>query len=170
MSMGIFNEMEQELIDAARLIMRDGVERLKGRDALFPTTRERSRTDRIRLNGVREALADSLQMEYGALRHEVALAVLIDAQGRLITIEQFPQGKAAHVEISARILAGWIVHHGAVAVLLAHNHPSGECAPSKQDIAVTDHLVSWLRVMDCELIDHLVLTGSESCSILGNWI
>jgi DNA repair protein RadC len=122
------------------------------------------------LADAREAVAESLRLEYGALRHEIAVAVLIDAQARLIDIREFPQGKASHCEISPRILAGWIVETGAAAVLLAHNHPSGECSPSKADIELTNHIGPWLAAMDCELIDHLVLTTGDTASILGNWL
>ena len=166
---GIFNHDEAELIAAARMILTDGVERLKGRVNLFPTNRSRSSTDKAAARAAREALADKLVADYGSLRHEVAVAVLIDAQGRLISIEQFPQGKAASCEVSPRILAGMVLQHGASACLLAHNHPSGDNSPSEQDIALTQMMESWLRVMDVDLIDHLVLSGEGAASIMGAW-
>lgn len=167
---GIFNESERELIEAARMILSDGVTRLKGRENLFPTNRTKKRADRKEAREAREALTDKLVADYGSLRHEVAVAVLIDAQGRLITIEQFPQGKATQCEVSPRILAGWLVEHGASAVLLAHNHPSGDNTPSEQDVKMTAMLGGWLQVMDVALIDHLVLCGEGATSILGDWL
>jgi DNA repair protein RadC len=167
---GIFNDTERELIDAARIILADGVTRLKKRDALFPTNRNRGRAVRQECREAREALTDKLVADYGSLRHEIAVCVLIDAQGRLIDIREFPQGKANHCEISGRILAGFIVDTGACAVLLAHNHPSGDNSPSPEDEKVTTMYVSWLRVMDCELIDHLILSGNGASSIMGDWL
>lgn len=166
--MSIFNEMETDLIDAARIVLRDGVQRLKGRHSLLPTNRD-NKAARAELREARDALTVSLIADYGSLRHEVAIAVLIDAQGRLIEAEQFPQGKATHVEISYRILAGWIVTHGASCVLLVHNHPSGDNTPSEQDVRVTSHLAAWLKMLDCELLDHLVINGDDASSILGAW-
>jgi DNA repair protein RadC len=76
---------------------------------------------------------------------------------------------ATHGEVDFRILAGWIVHHGASAVVLAHNHPSGETSPSKADVQLTEMLGSWLKMMHCDLIEHLVLTAGEAAAIVGDW-
>jgi len=167
---GIFNESERELIEAARMILADGTRRLKAREGLFPTNRTRSKADRKEAREAREALTDQLVADYGSLRHEVAVCVLIDAQGRLIDVRPFPQGKATHCEVSGRILAGMIIESGACAVLLAHNHPSGDNTPSPEDEKLTAMYASWLKVLECELIDHLVLCGDGASSIMGDWL
>lgn len=164
----IFNQDEQDLIDAARLILADGVRRLSQRDNLFPLP-GMSRNDRQALSDARSAFVSHLVAEYGPLRHEIAVAALIDAQGRLITVNEFPHGKESHVEIDYRRLAGWICETGAVAVVLAHNHPSGECSPSKADIDLTHALKSWLRPLRCALLDHFVITGEGAASITGGF-
>ena len=169
---GIFDESERELIEAARMILADGTRRLKAREGLFPTNRDKGkmRAAKADCRAAREALTDQLVADYGSLRHEVAVCVLIDAQGRLIDVKPFPQGKATHCEVSGRILAGMIVESGACAILLAHNHPSGDNTPSPEDVALTTLYASWLKVMECELIDHLVLCGEGAASIMGDWL
>ena len=169
---GIFNRDEQELIEAARMILADGTRRLKAREGLFPTTRDKGqmRAAKAACKAAREALTDQLVADYGSLRHEVAVCVLIDAQGRLIDIRPFPQGKATHCEVSGRILAGMIVDSGACAILLAHNHPSGDNSPSPEDVALTAMYASWVKIMECVLIDHLVLCGDGASSIMGDWL
>jgi DNA repair protein RadC len=169
MSKELFADFERELIDAARMVLADGVRRLKDRENLFPTNRAKSRADRAECRAAREAVTASLVADYGSLRHEIAVAVLIDAQGRLITIEEFPQGKATHVEMSPRILAGMVIDSGATTVLLAHNHPSGDNTPSEQDIKVTQSLGAWLAMMEVSLLDHLVLSGEGASAIMGEW-
>ena len=168
--MSLLTEAERELIDAARMVLADVTVRLSERHCLFPTNRARSRADRESFADAREALVTRLQADYGTLRHEIAIALLIDAQGRLISIKQFPEGKASRVEVSFRVLAGWIVESGACAVLLAHNHPSGNCTPSRQDVELTRTIKAWLKPMDCELIDHLVVTASDCSMITGDWV
>ena len=165
----IFNPLERELLDAARLILRDGVERLKNRSALLPSNKTPGRAGREECRKARDALAEHLCAEYGTRPYETAVAVLMDPQGRLIAIEEFPRGKATHVELAPRILAQFILQHGAACVLLAHNHPSGDNTPSKADERFTANIGPWLKVMECELIDHLVLNGSDVSSILGDW-
>ena len=167
---GIFNDHEAELIVAAKLVLADGVRRLMERENLFPTNRAHKFADRKEAREAREALTDKLVADYGSLRHEVAVAVLIDAQGRLIAIEEFPQGKAAHVEVSPRIMAEFVLRHGASAALLAHNHPSGDNTPSEADIKQTEFMGAWLDAMDVSLIDHLVLCGDGASSIVGAWL
>jgi DNA repair protein RadC len=167
MNHSIFSDDEQELINAARLVLSAGLNRLSDRVNLFPTVRQRAVDAACR--EARDTLAQTLVAEYGALRHEVIVLALIDAQGRLIDVVQIGDGKAAHCIVDYRKLARAVVDSGAVAILLAHNHPSGECSPSKQDVTLTEILASWLCPLECTLIDHLILTVDDWCSIKGAW-
>lgn len=165
----IFNPLERELLEAARMLLRDGVERLKNRASLLPSNQTPGRAGREACRQARDTLATHLCAEYGTRPYETAVAVLLDPQGRLIAIEEFPRGKATHVELAPRILAEFILRHGAACVLLAHNHPSGDNTPSKADVRFTEHIAEWLKAMDTILVDHLVLNGSDAASILGDW-
>jgi DNA repair protein RadC len=49
------------------------------------------------------------------------------------------------------------IQHGATAIVCAHNHPSGDPAPSSADIQVTRQLREAARAIDIELIDHVVV-------------
>lgn len=167
--MALFNESEQELIDAARMILSDGVRRLTSRTPLLPNNRTQSRQERETLSQAREAITLHLIASYGALPYETACAVLMDPQGRLLAIEEFPRGKATSVELSPRMLATFVLKHEAACVLLAHNHPSGDASPSRQDVTFTKEVGNWLKVMEVDLIDHLVLTAGEAGSIMGKW-
>lgn len=167
MEHSIFNQFELDLLDAAKMVLSDGLKRISDRPELFPTSKGRA-VDRA-CREARDVLTQQLITDYGHLRHEVAVVCLFDAQGRLIGVENFGDGHATHCEIRPRLLAEKIIRTGAVAVLLAHVHPSGSCNPSKQDIEMTAHMHSWLAAMDCVLIDHLVLTVNDSCSITGDW-
>jgi DNA repair protein RadC len=167
MSDSIFDQDERELLNAARLVLHDGARRLKARQSLFTSGK---RDARAACRDARVVLTDKLIADYATLRHEVAAAVLLDAQGRLIDIKEFPQGKAAKVEISFRILASWVCNTGAVAVVLCHNHPSGDNTPSQDDVLLTDYLGAWLKMMDCKLLEHLVLSGEGATAIIGGWL
>ena len=165
MTYGIFDDNELELINASKLILSDGVQRLKDRNTLFSN----NRSDRRAMLAARSLLTDKLLADYGSLRYEVAIVVFFDIQGRLITTEEFKQGKAAECEISTRLLVEYVIKHGAAAILLAHNHPSGDNTPSSQDLRMTRHLKEWLAHIDCQVIDHLVLNGEGASSIIGEW-
>lgn len=163
----LFSPFEQELISMSRAVLRDGMERLKGRVSLLSDSRSHRTTTITR--EARDAITASLCADYGALRHEVAVLVLIDAQGRYIAREEYPRGKATMVEVSARLTAEYVLKHGAAFCLLAHNHPSGDNTPSKPDVKLTEFLSGWLSCMECELLDHLVLAGDSASSIKGAW-
>lgn len=170
MSAELFDSNEMELINMARLVLTDGLARLKSRKALFPTSRsKRDRAERAEVMEARNALTDYLVVTYGGLRHEVAAVALIDAQGRLIAVEQFPQGEAHKCEIKPRILADYCIKSGAVACVLCHNHPSGTNQPSKADIDFTHTIGPWLAGMDVVLLDHLVITVDGASAILGGF-
>ncbi len=53
----------------------------------------------------------------------------------------------------------------AAAVIVAHNHPSGELEPSRHDLALTKKLVQGGRVLDIEVDDHCILTRKSFYSI-----
>ncbi|MGB4759615.1 MAG: DNA repair protein RadC [Candidatus Saccharimonadales bacterium] len=58
------------------------------------------------------------------------------------------------------------VERGAVAVIIAHNHPSGSLEPSEADIQVTSQLVAAGKILGIDLLDHLVITASDWRSIV----
>jgi DNA repair protein RadC len=157
------------LIEAAKMILSDGVRRLTERQGLFRTNQTKGREARAEIISARNTLTDYLCATYGALRHEVAACCLVDAQGRLISVEDFPQGKATHCEVDPRILASMICKSGACAVILVHNHPSGDNTPSPADVRLTEALKNWLGFMGVELIDHLVISTAGASSIIGEF-
>lgn len=59
------------------------------------------------------------------------------------------------------------IEHSAVALILAHNHPSGETAPSEADLSVTAQLVDAGRLLGVDLIDHVIVTKNGFASVPG---
>lgn len=53
------------------------------------------------------------------------------------------------------------------AILLAHNHPSGDPRPSESDLRVTRRLATAVEALDCRVVDHLVFAGAECTSLRG---
>jgi DNA repair protein RadC len=58
------------------------------------------------------------------------------------------------------------IEQGAVAVILAHNHPSGKVEPTLADIHITEQLIAAGKVLGIELLDHLVVTATKHVSIM----
>ncbi len=58
------------------------------------------------------------------------------------------------------------IERGAVALIIAHNHPSGRLEPTNADVAVTEQLIVAGEVLGIELLDHLIITAHKYCSIM----
>ena len=52
----------------------------------------------------------------------------------------------------------YAIHYGAAGIVLAHNHPSGRCEPSHEDLSLTRHLISAAKIVGIEIIDHLIIS------------
>ena len=74
-------------------------------------------------------------------------------------------GGKDHVAISIRTVAVDALAFGAVGVVMAHNHPSGDATPSACDVAFTRALSAGLRTLEVVLLDHLVIAGDEVTSL-----
>jgi DNA repair protein RadC len=162
-----FNLDQQATLDAARGVLRDAVATVKGRHALLPRDDKPETIEQARQ--VRASIIALLQLEIGALPYERAAAVLLDCHSRLIEIKYFPAGDGSSCATDYRLLAGWIIEAGCYELILAHNHPSGECRPSDADKEMTTAMRKWLQAIDVALVDHIVVTGDGHTSILGRF-
>lgn len=80
-----------------------------------------------------------------------------------VTVEQI--GFEGEVELPIGTIAASTLRLGATAVIVAHNHPSGDPEPSLADKAATRRLAGALRPLDIRLLDHIVFAGDDSRSM-----
>jgi DNA repair protein RadC len=110
-----------------------------------------------------EPLANTRTQRIFGLSDEISR---LDSRLKLINLEVIAQGTATETTLYPRTLIKRILHHNATSIILAHNHPSGVCQPSQQDIALTHQLHSMLRNIDVDLLDHIVVTADQCYSIM----
>jgi len=96
---------------------------------------------------------------------EHCLALYLDGRYRLIASEEVSRGTLSQTSVYPRELVRAALRHHAAALILAHNHPSGDCQPSAADRALTRQLKAALALVDVRLLDHLVIAGSQSVSL-----
>jgi DNA repair protein RadC len=96
---------------------------------------------------------------------EYCIALLLDAQNRLIEAREVSRGTISQTQVYAREVAKLALDHHASALILAHNHPSGLAQPSDADIALTRELSQALALVDVTLIDHLIVAGPRVISL-----
>ena len=112
-----------------------------------------SRPDPITTPGLAVAHLGSLR----CLNRETLAVLLLDVRLSLIALEIVAVGAVAHVSVEAReVFAPAITAH-ASAVVLAHNHPSGDPEPSAQDVQFTRSMVDAGRVLGIDVVDHLIV-------------
>ncbi|MFL6729931.1 MAG: JAB domain-containing protein [Sphingomicrobium sp.] len=75
------------------------------------------------------------------------------------------QGHETGADFPLRRIIIDAAEHGSAAIVLAHNHPSGDPRPSESDRRVTRRLAAAAEALDCTVLDHLVFGGEECTSL-----
>jgi DNA repair protein RadC len=89
--------------------------------------------------------------------NESFVIVFLDQQHRIIDTLSMFQGTINTSAVYPREVISKVLELGAVAVILGHNHPSGETTPSNSDRAVTQKLKTALNAIDVEILDHIIV-------------
>jgi DNA repair protein RadC len=110
-------------------------------------------------------MGDYLRLHLGQLSHEVFAVLFLDAQHKLITLEELFRGTLSQTSVYPREVVLRALHHHASAVVLAHNHPSGQPEPSSADVALTRTLMAALGLVDVRVLDHIVVTAQSTLSM-----
>lgn len=98
-----------------------------------------------------------VSLQLGARGHEVFAVLFLDAQSRLVRLEEMFRGTLTQTSVYPREVVKRALELGAAAVILAHNHPSGAAEPSRADEFLTQTLKSALALVDVRVLDHLVV-------------
>lgn len=100
------------------------------------------------------------------LEQERCVALLLDRRHRLLREVVVGVGGIAHAPMEPReVFAAALREPGVAAVLMAHNHPSGEPAPSSEDRAITRRLADGAALLGLEFLDHVIVASGGWTSI-----
>lgn len=106
-----------------------------------------------------------LRLRLRDLQHEVFALLLLDARHRVIRFEALFRGTIDGASVHPREVVRTALAHGAAAVVLVHNHPSGVAEPSRADVRITARLKAALELVDVRVLDHLVVGDAEVTSL-----
>lgn len=104
-----------------------------------------------------ERIADLLREENRAYPVENFQVVLLNTRRKLIRVEKISQGTLDTILVSPREVFKYAISANAAALVLAHNHPSGDPTPSEADIKVTRDLIRAGQLLKIEVLDHVIL-------------
>ncbi|MCY7354089.1 MAG: DNA repair protein RadC [Lysobacter sp.] len=103
--------------------------------------------------------------------HEVFAALFLDTRHRAIAFEELFRGSIDGAEVHPREVVRRALVHNAAAVIVGHNHPSGNPEPSAADRAVTASLKHALALLDVRLLDHFVIADGPPVSLAARgWV
>ncbi|HIE94662.1 MAG TPA: JAB domain-containing protein [Acidobacteria bacterium] len=109
-------------------------------------------------------VASYLLPRYGARPVEQFGIVLLDTKHRVLKTAILSVGTLDASLVHPREVFREAAGGGAAAIVLFHNHPSGDPTPSAEDLTLTARLVEAGRVMGIDVVDHLVLADARYCS------
>jgi len=107
-----------------------------------------------------ESLLAFLHQTIGYKEREHFLGIFLDAKNRVTASEILFTGSLTASAVYPREVIARALNHHAASVIFAHNHPSGDIQPSKQDIRITRTLNFALKFAGINVHDHII-TGSE---------
>jgi len=97
------------------------------------------------------------------LPYEVFAALLLDTQHRVIRFHEFFFGSIDSATVHPRVIAQKVLAENAAAIILVHNHPSGDPTASIADKKITEKIISAMQLIDVRVLDHFII-GHEKCT------
>lgn len=99
------------------------------------------------------------------LEQEYLKVFLLDQRNRVLEIVDVYHGSVNSSQVRIAEVFKPAVQRMAPAIICCHNHPSGDCTPSPDDVAVTRAMIQAGKLLDIDLLDHLVLGGGHFVSL-----
>ena len=149
-------ELDEEIVQAAERIL---------------TSRAASKRSGAMQMSNPEVAGRLLRTKLANLDREHFMVLFLDTRHRLIASEDLFQGTIDGCEVHPRVVVQRALTHNASAIILGHNHPSGDPEPSAADRAVTQRLKQALALVDIRLLDHFVIGDATPVSLAARgWV
>jgi DNA repair protein RadC len=107
-----------------------------------------------------EALMDYLHVDMAHLPAERLRVLFLNSKNRLLRDEVMGEGTVSETPVYPREIMRRALEIGATALILVHNHPSGDPQPSKGDIEATRRIMDAARPFEIQVHDHVVIARS----------
>jgi DNA repair protein RadC len=109
--------------------------------------------------------ADLVMYEMHALEQEELRVILLDTRNRVIRIEEVYRGSLNASQVRVGELFKSAIKRSAASLIVVHNHPSGDPTPSPDDIAITRAIIQAGKLLDIEVLDHLIVGRGRFVSL-----
>ena len=105
-----------------------------------------------------ESVAAYLSPLLSELEQEVFYVLFLNRNHQIKAEREFFKGGVSATIIDPRIIFREAIHHLSSAIIIAHNHPSGNLHPSKADLDITQKIKAAAAIFDIQLLDHLIIS------------
>jgi DNA repair protein RadC len=99
------------------------------------------------------------------LPQEVLCALYLNTKNQIVGIQEVTRGTVDRSLATAAEIYKAAILHNASHVIMAHNHPSGDPEPSREDISVTQRIAEAGRILEIPLLDHVIIGDSSFVSL-----
>ena len=110
------------------------------------------------------AVKEYLFAKLSGFEHEVFAVLFMDTQHRLIEYREMFHGTIDSAEVHPREVVKEALRLNAAALVISHNHPSGNPEPSAADRVLTKRLREALSMVDVRVLDHIIVAGTDTTS------
>ena len=111
-----------------------------------------------------DLVREYLKLQLGHIGFEVFYCLMMDPRQHLIAPVEMFRGTLTQTAVYPREVVRLTLEHGAAAVILVHNHPSGHAEPSEADKVLTFRLKETLALIDVRVLDHIIVAGNATFS------
>lgn len=141
---------EETIIDQALTILKS---RLRKPEQVFTASKD---------------VTDYLTLQFAELEHESFQVMYLDNQHGLLELKEMFRGTVNSAMVYPREIVKAALAFNAAAVILSHNHPSGDSQPSTADKMLTEEVSQALKLVDVRVLDHIVIGHLDTYSFADN--
>lgn len=134
---------------------------------------QRRRAEKVTKQRKISSSADILELMQGKLanlKHEEFWAIYLNQGAALLRMENIGKGGLTSTTVDVRLIMKRAIELSATAIVLCHNHPSGELKPSQQDIQLTQQIKRATEMLNISLLDHIIIHNDNCYSFLEDGI
>ncbi len=103
----------------------------------------------------------TMRYHFADLQHEEFWAIYLNNAKRMISKIRISQGGISATIVDPKIILRYAIENLATAIILVHNHPSGNLMPSREDDNQTERIAKAAKLFDIQLVDHLIVAAGD---------